>query len=242
MTEQFEKFKPEDIFMMPKHVTDVLVNGITLPDAEVVYQDDDIVVQRLARLSDYIRGVGNVNLNIDFRCSTQEYPTELETLEFRYDLPSEDGEPIADLGFYMMNEGEYDLGHRYVSPEYRYSGGKASGIGSQLFARAELAFQELANRTQESVVIYIDLAQLSVLNWALKNGFEPEEESTELMKQILEHPEDFDLEDIVDKVDGVTKEQFIFRKDTRKRDRHTAERVLLSKTIQPEENSQALLE
>jgi GNAT superfamily N-acetyltransferase len=153
-----------------------------------------------------------------------------DKLDFRYDFRVSRAERplIADMLFAIVNTHDFRLHHRLVDEQYRHN-----GIGSALLRDAEEWFQALAKAQGTEVTLTIPAAQVSVIRWALKNGYQAQAWDQTLLQDVLERPEQFDIEDIMGS-DGIKRDGYIFPKNGREKIEGTAIRFDLKKILSPE--------
>lgn len=159
-----------------------------------------------------VAGIPDAELLIEYRKYVEKWDDEHDALIFTYTTGSGPSEqPVAILEFNLQMPRCYRLNHRYVEPSYR----NRRGVGTQLLRQAEQFFQQLAYRTRERQRLEINLGQSSVLQWALKNGFIPEPSHQAKVQQVLHHPEEFVIHDVMDDRDDLLKTNCIFPRDTK---------------------------
>lgn len=212
------------LLLIPPEVVKQVAQRSVSPEAAVVFRDYVATISRIYDQTDQLPTIGEVKLHIDYRQYHETWPADFDALHFRYDRGAE---PLGVLEFEIRPTSEYRLSHRYVQPEYQ---GRRI-VGNRLLAQAEHFFQELAKLQGQPVILVMQLGQVRVLRWALRNGFQPRPESAELVERVLHHPEDFQIGDIIDDNDGLLKEQCIFPKDSNEVQLKDTVRLTLEKVI-----------
>jgi hypothetical protein len=138
------------------------------------------------------------------------------------------------MQFAVQDDRTFSLCHRYVEPRFRRA---AERFGTSLWETARAWFQQVAEKTQEPVVILLDAGQPSLWKWATKNGFMLSQESKSLFEEVTQHPERF-IEDAVilspeSQHLGIQKDQYLFRRTTKDRYMERAVRVQFEYTVHP---------
>jgi len=197
--------------------------------AQKIFEDGGGAIYLCAKKRVNLPEVGNALLKVHYRDGKQN-DIRYDKLDFRYDLAtSRAGRPfITEMVFTIASTRDFRLHHRLVNEQFR-----GSGIGSALLKEAEGWFDALSRAQGTEVTLTIPAAQVSVVRWALKNGYEVPTLDRALLQTILEHPGQFDIEDVIGS-DGITRVGYIFPKNAREKIEGTAIRFDLRKVLSPE--------
>ncbi len=220
--------------IVDERVVQQLIAGEMGEGSEVVHQDEGATIYRLSDTTDSIGGIGAVRLRLDYRKFDEVWESDFDALQFRYDQEGVEGPPIARLEFHVLPDGTFDLAHRFVQEEYRRDAGATKGVGTQLLDRAKSVFQQMANETKEPQKLIMVLEQVGVIHWARDNDFEISSEQAELLDRVLQHPEEFVIQDVVDPRDGVRKNKVIFQPGTTTLSREALVRMTFEHSIFPQ--------
>lgn len=192
---------------LPKEIAERFLAGSLSEAGELTEEDPINSMWRVFEREIEVPGIGNTILAVDYRqhdTSDSLFGGKTEHFDqVRFDYEGafvrtnhEKDFLIAEMHWYI-EKGEYKnpypfdlmMVHRYVVPEFR----NHQGIGTNLYLQAEAWAQQVADIKGEPLILALSTDQPLTMDWAEKLGYRsyPEEEGKR--KQILEHPEDFEL-------------------------------------------------
>lgn len=97
----------------------------------------------------------------------------IDTPPDQFDFNAFDEEKtVANIDWYGEG-GVFFSEHRYVLPEYR----RENGLGVMLLKASEAFAKKCVNGNRETNLMKQNIAQLDVMMWLLKNGYEPDTEN-----------------------------------------------------------------
>lgn len=201
---------------------EVIEQAVTLDmsDSTVVYDDADGKISEIHFRREHIPKVGQADLGIYY---VEDKEHGGQSFSFMYSDPHED-QRIATFTARRITATHFSLTHRLVEPDYR-----DRGVGSRLLKHVEQFMTQMAEQLDESITLDIQIAQRGVMEWAMKNGYEPIHSSDQdLVLEIFEHPEHFEIQSLgqdAEFKDNYVREEYIFRPETKERNSKTAIRI-----------------
>lgn len=226
--ERAPRFQP-----LPDAVLDV-VSGKALADknADLRAKDDVGEIRRIYESEVVVPSLGKTEFSIDRRHYYQQWENDYDMTDFQYNHGEQ---PIGTMQFLHKRDGTFELAHRYVEPEFR-----GKGAGEDLLARAEAAFQAVANKDSQDIAIKAQFGQRRVINWFLKHGYElADDHSREDWEDVQAHPENYIFATVDDdsEDDKLGREDGIFRAGDDGRTIDDTVRINLQKILSPKSSN-----
>lgn len=215
----------------PKPLPDQVIQDaadLNFDRSTLLYDDKDGKIYQLYSGVERIPVVGKMDFEMFY-----EYDAEALTEAFSFVYVNEKtDERSAKFSIDRISSTHFSLVHRLVEPEQR-----GQGIGSKLLKRVENFLQQMADHLQKTITLDIQIAQRSVMSWAVDNDYEPDNDADgDLVTEIFEHPDHFQFQSLgqdAEFQDKYMREDYVFRPETTERNSKTAVRIPFIKRFEP---------
>lgn len=215
----------------PKPLPDQVIQDaadLNFDRSTLLYDDKEGKIYQLHADVERIPVVGKMDFAIFYQYDSEH---SLQSFSFLY-ADSKTDERTARFTIDRVSPTHFSLVHRLVEPEQR-----GQGIGSKLLRRVENFLQQLADHLQKTITLDIQIAQRSVMSWAVDNDYEPDNDADgDLVTEIFEHPDRFQFQLLgqdAEFQDKYMREDYVFRPETTERNSKTAVRIPFIKRFEP---------